>query len=337
MSFLKLVVKRLLLTLVVLWGVTTITFVVMNILPRDTAAAMTGPNATPEQLAKFREDWGLDRPLLEQYLTFYRHLLRGDLGTSIRTHRPVLREMLDFFPATAELGIFGLFLGLLMAIPLGLFSAMYRGSWFDNFARVFAVTGVSIPNFWLGLLLLYFFYHKLDLFSPGHLSMDIRLNRVTGMVLLDSLIAGNARAFVDGLRHIIMPALLIGIVLTGYISRQIRTSMIEVLESEYIRAARARGLPSWSILVRHALKNALIPTVSILGVLVGRLFSGSMVAEIVFSWPGMGYTTYQSILKADQPMVLGFTFFVAIIYSLATMVADVLYGYLNPRIREASP
>lgn len=332
----KLVINRLLLTLVVLWGVTTVTFVVMNILPRDTAAAMAGPLATPEQLTKFRHDWGLDRPLPEQYLTFYKHLLRGDLGTSIRTQRPVLQEMLEFFPATFELGVFGLFFGLLMGIPLGVLSALFRGRWFDNFARVFAVTGVSIPNFWLGLLLLYFFYYKINLFPPGHLSLDITLPRVTGLILVDSLIARDGHAFIDGLRHIVMPAFVVAISLTGYISRQVRTSMIEVLSSEYIRAARARGLPSRTILLRHALKNGLTPTVSILGVLVGRLFSGSIVSEIVFAWPGMGFNVYQSILKADQPMVLGFTFFVAIIYSVATMAVDVLYGYLNPRIREAS-
>jgi ABC-type dipeptide/oligopeptide/nickel transport system permease component len=336
MSSVRLVVRRLLLTLVVLWGVTTVTFVVMNILPRDTAAAMGGPLSTPEQLAKFRHDWGLDRPLPEQYLTFYKHLFRGDLGKSIRTQRPVLQEMVDFFPATAELGIFGLLFGLLMGIPLGVFSALYRGRWFDNFARVFAVTGVSIPNFWLGLLLLYFFYYKVNLFPPGHLSLSITLPRVTGLILLDSLIAGDGHAFLDGLRHIVMPAFVVAISLTGYISRQVRTSMIEVLGSEYIRAGRARGLSSRTLLLRHALKNALIPTVSILGVLVGRLFSGSMVSEIVFAWPGMGYNAYQSILKADQPMVLGFTFCVAIIYTVSTMAVDVLYGYLNPRIREAN-
>jgi peptide/nickel transport system permease protein len=320
----------------VIWGVTTITFVIMNVLPRDVAAAMNGPNATPEQLAKFRHDWGLDRPFLEQYVTFYGHLLRGDLGVSIRTHRPVLQEMVDFFPATFELGVFGLLLGLLMGIPLGVFSALNRGKWVDNFVRVFSVTGVSIPNFWLGLLLLFLLYYQANLFLPGHLSLDITLPRVTGLILVDSIIARNGHAFVDGLRHVIMPAFVVALSLTGYISRQVRTSMIEVLGSEYIRAARSRGLSSRTILFRHALKNGLIPTVSILGVLVGRLFSGAIVAEIVFGWPGMGYNAYLSILKADQPMILGFTFFVAIIYSVTTLAVDVLYGYLNPRIREVA-
>jgi peptide/nickel transport system permease protein len=334
LPFTRLLINRIFLTIVVIWGVTTVCFLIMNVLPRDTAAAMCGPNATPEQLAKFRHDWGLDRPMIEQYLRFYAHILRGDIGVSIRTQRSVIQEMIDFFPATFELGIFGLALGLLMGIPFGIFSALHRGKWFDHFVRVFSVSGVSIPNFWLGLLLLFLLYFKARIFLPGHLSLDITIPRVTGLILIDSLIAGNLRAFVDGLRHIAMPAFAVALSLTGYISRQVRTSMIEVLGSEYIRAAKSRGLAFKDILFRHALKNALIPTVSILGVLVGRLFSGAIVAEIIFAWPGMGYNAYLSILKADQPMILGFTFFVAIIYSAVTFIVDLLYGYLNPKIRQ---
>jgi peptide/nickel transport system permease protein len=244
--------------------------------------------------------------------------------------------MFEFFPATFELGVFGLFLGLLMGIPFGVFSALNRNKWFDNFVRIFSITGVSIPNFWLGLLLLFFFYFKAHIFLPGHLSMDISLNRVTGLVVLDSILTGNWRAFIDALRHIMMPAITVALSLMGYISRQVRTSMLEVLSSEYIRAAKARGLSFSAILFKHALKNGLIPTVSILGVLVGHLFSGSVVAEIVFAWPGIGYIAYQSILKADQPMILGFTFVVAIIYSVATLFVDLLYGFLNPRIRHTT-
>jgi peptide/nickel transport system permease protein len=336
MSFASRLFHRLILMLIVLWGVTTITFIVMAVLPRDVASAMSGPNATPEQLAKFRADWGLDRPLLEQYLSFYGRILHGDLGISIRTHRPVIAEMIDFFPATFELAILGLLLGLGIGIPLGVVSALARGRWPDGFVRLFSVIGVSIPAFWLGLLLLYVFYFKLGLFLPGRLSMSIHLQRVTGFVLLDSVIAGDWRAFVDGLRHIVLPAFVVALSISGYVARQVRTSMIEVLGGEYIRAAHARGLPRRSILFRHALRNSLIPTVSILGVLVGRLFSGAIVAEIVFGWPGMGFNAYQSILKADQPMILGFTFCVAIIYSVATFMVDLLYGWLNPRVRGAA-
>ena len=336
MLFARRVLHRLLLMLIALWGVTTITFVVMAVLPRDVASAMSGPNATPEQLEKFRTDWGLDRPLLEQYLNFYGRILEGDLGVSIRTHRPVITEMLDFLPATFELAILGLALGLAIGIPLGVLSALTRGKWPDAFVRVFAVIGVSIPSFWLGLLLLYIFYYHLGLFLPGRLSMSVPLDRITGFLLIDSIITGNSRAFVDGVRHLVLPAFVVALSISGYIARQVRTSMIEVLSSEYIRAAHARGLPRRSILFRHALKNSLIPTLSILGVLVGRLFSGAIVAEIVFGWPGMGFNAYQSILKADQPMILGFTFCVAIIYCVTTFLVDLLYGWLNPRVREAA-
>jgi peptide/nickel transport system permease protein len=336
MSFASRLFHRLLLMLIVLWGVTTITFIVMAVLPRDVASAMNGPNATPEQLAKFRADWGLDLPLMKQYFSFYGRILHGDLGISIRTHRPVIAEMIDFFPATFELAILGLFLGLGIGIPLGVLSALARGRWPDGFVRLFSVIGVSIPAFWLGLLLLYVFYFQLGMFLPGRLSMSIHIQRVTGFVLLDSIIAGDGRAFVDGLRHIVLPAFVVALSIAGYVARQVRTSMIEVLGSEYIRAAHARGLPRRSILFRHALRNSLIPTVSILGVLVGRLFSGAIVAEIVFGWPGMGFNAYQSMLKADQPMILGFTFCVAIIYSVATFMVDLLYGWLNPRVRGAA-
>lgn len=336
MPFARRVLHRLVLMLIALWGVTTITFVVMAVLPRDVASAMSGPNATPEQLEKFRADWGLDRPLIEQYASFYSRILEGDLGISIRTHRPVITEMLDFLPATFELAIFGLALGLAIGIPLGALSALTRGRWPDAFVRVFAVTGVSIPSFWLGLLLLYVFYYQLGIFLPGRLSMSVQLDRITGFLLIDSIITGNGRALVDGMRHLVLPAFVVALSISGYVARQVRTSMIEVLGSEYIRAAHARGLPRRSILFRHALKNSLIPTLSILGVLVGRLFSGAIVAEIVFGWPGMGYNAYQSILKADQPMILGFTFCVAIIYCLTTFMVDLLYGWLNPRVREAA-
>lgn len=336
MSFASRILRRLGLMLIVLWGVTTMTFVVMAVLPRDVASAMSGPNATPEQLGKFRADWGLDRPLIDQYLAFYGRILHGDLGVSIRTHRPVLAEMIDFFPATFELAILGLALGLVLGISLGIISALTRGLWPDAVVRIVAVVGVSIPSFWIALLLLYVFYYRLGIFLPGRLSMGIKLPRVTGFVLVDSIITGDWRAFVDGLRHIVLPAAVVALSISGYVARQVRTSMIEVLGSEYIRAARARGLPRRSILFRHALKNSLIPTVSILGVLVGRLFSGAIVAEIVFGWPGMGYNAYQSILKADQPMILGFTFCVAIIYGIATFLVDLLYGWLNPRLREVA-
>jgi len=331
----RLLFKRLMLTLVVIWGVTTVSFITMHVLPRDVASAMVGPNATPEQLEKFRHDWGLDRPISEQYFNFYSRILKGDLGTSIRTHRSVVTELVDHFPATFELALAALLFGLIMGIPLGVFSALHRNKWFDHFNRVYSLLGVSIPNFWLGLLLLFFFYFKLNVFLPGHLSMHISLKRITGLVVLDSILRGNFRAFVDAVRHLVMPSFAVGLAVTGYISRQIRTSMIEILESDYIRAAKSRGIPFSVVLFKHALKNSLIPTVSILGVLVGRLLSGAIVAEVIFAWPGIGYVAYLSILKADQPMILGFTFFVAIVYSIVTFFVDITYGLLNPKIRHA--
>jgi peptide/nickel transport system permease protein len=330
------VLRRVLLAILVIWGVTTVTFVVMYLLPRDVAAAMLGPRVTPEQRAEFMREWGLDRPFHIQYLSFYRHILRLDLGTSIRMNRPALREMLDRLPCTIELGIWSLAFAILISIPLGVFSAIHRDRWFDHIVRVFSLSGISIPNFWLGLLFIYVFYYKLNLFLPGLLSSSITVNRVTGFLLLDSLIDGNPRALLDGLRHIVMPAVVTGLSSAGYYSRQIRTSMIQILESDYALAAKARGIPRRLVLFEHCLKNALAPTVSLIGISLGRLFSGSLVAEVVFAWPGMGYAAYQSMLKADQPMILAFTFVMAIVYSLSLFVVDLAYGVLDPRIRRAA-
>jgi len=320
--------------LLVVWGVVTITFLIFSVFPRDVAVAMSGAEATVEQLQSFREEWGLDQPMWIQYLDFFRNLLQGNLGISIRTNRPVLQEMADFMPKSIELGSLGMFLAIIIGIPSGIFSAIYRGKWPDHFVRLFSLTGVSIPNFWLGLLMLYVFYYKLNVFLPGYPFVPtMAIKRITGLFLLDSLLSGNINAFIIGFRHIIMPAVATALPLIGYISRQVRTSMLEILESDYIKAARSRGLPENKILFKHALKNSLVSTVSVIGISLGRLFSGSLVAEIVFAWPGMGYAAYQAILKADQPMIIGFTFIVAILFSLTIFFIDLVYGLLNPKIR----
>jgi peptide/nickel transport system permease protein len=331
--FRGLLVKRLILVVFVVWGVTTITFVIMYVLPRDVSVAMMGPNITPEQKAKFRHEWGLDKPFYVQYLSFYRHIVRLDLGNSIRMNRPAIQEMLDRLPITIELNLFSLIIAILMAIPLGIFSAIHRNRWFDHFVRTLSLTGISVPNFWLGLLFIYIFYYKLNIFPPGLLSTSIVLEKVTGFLFLDSLLTGNFRAFFDGLRHIIMPAFVVGLTSCGYYSRQIRTSMLQILESDYVLAAKSRGIAYNVILFKHCLKNALAPTVSLIGISLGRLFSGSLVAEVIFAWPGMGYIAYLSMLKADQPMILAFTFVLAIVYSASLFMVDIAYGILDPKIR----
>lgn len=326
--------QRLLLLILVIWGITTVTFLIMYIVPRNPALAMAGNSATPEQIELFKERWGLNRPLWVRYFGFYNNLLHGDLGVSIRTERPVLKEILIHFPATFELATLSLLLSIILGIPLGVFSAIKRNHWFDHIVRVGSLTGVSIPNFWLGLLFLLIFYFNFKIFEPGRLNLYIEApTSITNLYIVDSLLTGNWSVFIDAIRHIILPASTLGLCVTGYVARLTRASMLDVLYSNYIVAARSRGLSENAIFFKHALRNALIPTVSILGVLYGRMLAGSIVVETVFSWPGLGYFAYQSILKADQPSILGIVIVFAVFYSIVNFLVDISYKFLDPRIQ----
>lgn len=319
--------------LLVLWGITTITFTIMNVIPRNPALAMAGNGATPEQIEAFNERWGLHRPIWERYLNYYKNLFQLDLGRSIRTERPVLTEIATHFPATFELATLSLLVAVIIGIPFGVISAVKRNQWFDQVVRFLSLSGVSIPNFWLGLMLLLLFYFKLNLFEPGRLSIYLsEPTAITGLYLIDSLLTGDMAVFVDSLRHMILPALTLGFCVAGYVARLTRSSMLDVLSSDYVRAAKSRGLSDRSVVYRHALRNALIPTVSILGILYGNMLAGSIIVEAVFGWPGLGYFAYESILKADQPAVLGVTLIIAVFYSVVNFIVDLLYRLIDPRI-----
>ncbi len=330
----KYFIRRLILVLFVIWGITTITFLLMYIVPRNPAIAMAGANATTEQIEAFSERWGLNKPLHERYISFYANVLHLDLGRSIRTQRPVLQEIAHHFPATFELASFALIMGIVLGIPLGVLSAIKRNRLIDQIARVFSLIGVSIPNFLLGLILLLIFYGILHIFEPGRLSIYLSAPAtVTGLYLVDSLLSGEWSVFIDSLKHLVLPALTLGLCVAGYVARLTRNSMLEVIASDYVTAAKARGLPNRTVIFKHALRNALIPTVSILGILYGNMLSGIIVVETVFAYPGLGYFAYASILKADQPAIMGVTLSIAVFYSFINFIVDLIYRFLDPRIR----
>lgn len=328
---------RLLLILPVVLGVTFITFVVSHVIAGDPARMIVGEAANEEALEQVRRDYGLDEPLPVQYLRFLDRLSQGDLGQSYITRRPVLDSLLDFFPATVELAIVALAIAVLLGGTLGVLSAVSRGSALDHVVRVVAVAGVSVPAFWLALLCLVVFYLWLGVL-PGGGRIDVVLAappRVTGMYLVDSTLAGNAELFWSSLRHLALPAIVLGVGQMAGIARVLRASMLEVLAQDYVRTARAKGLRERVVVLRHGMRNALIPTVTIIGLQAGGLLEGAVLTETVFAWPGMGRFVVDAIRYLDYPVVLGFTVVAAALYVLINLIVDLLYALLDPRVRVA--
>ncbi|MGA0582806.1 MAG: ABC transporter permease [Castellaniella sp.] len=335
-SWLSVVRRRLAGLVWVVVGVSLITFAISHLVPGDPARLVAGDRATPEIVAHIRAQLGLDLPLPQQYLRYMGQLLQGDLGTSIRTHRPVLQDIAAFFPATLELALSALLLATLLGIPLGVLSAVYRNRFVDHVARTLAVTGISTPAFWLGLGLIVVFYGKLG-WLPGGGRIDQGLTPppgLTGLYLIDAAVAGDWVVWRSALQHMILPALTLGFVHLGVVARQVRSSMLEQLGEDYVRTARAYGLNAWSVVVRHALPNALIPSVTVLGLALGDLLYGAVLTETVFGWPGMGAYVVDSIQALDFPAVMGFAVVVSFAYVILNLLVDLLYRRLDPRIRE---
>lgn len=326
-------IKRLFLLVFVLWGITTLTFIIMAVVPRNPAIAMAGSQSSPEQIEKFNKRWGLDRPVWERYVRFFAYLARGDLGTSIRTERPVALEMKNFFPATLELATFSIILSFIFGIPLGIVAALKRNKWPDQLTRFVSLIGVSTPNFWFGLLILLVFYYLLGGVGPGRISSaSLEPTKITGLYLLDSLLTGNWASLADSFKHIVMPAFALGFFGIGIVTRMTRSSMIDTLSKDYIKAAQARGLSQFRVIMNHGLRNSLIPVLTVMGVLYGAYLGGVIVIEVVFSWPGLGNFAYTSILKSDQPAIMGVVLVISLFYSLVNLLVDLLYRYLDPRI-----
>lgn len=336
MQILSIIRKRLVFLVFVVFGVSVITFTVSHLIPGDPARLVAGERASEEIVEAMRERLGLDQPVYVQYWRYVRNLLSGDLGVSIRTGRPVLDDIRTFFPATIELGVAALLISITFGVPLGVLSAVYRDGWIDQIGRTLAVTGISTPAFWLGLLLIVFFYGRLDLFpAGGRIATAIGVPpHVTGFYLIDSLIWGNGEAFLSVLRHLALPAFTLGFVHMGVVARQIRSAMLETLREDFVRTAKANGLSRAQVIFGHALPNALIPSVTVLGLAFGDLLYGAVLTETVFAWPGMGAYVVASIQALDFPAVMGFTVVVSIAYVLVNLVVDLTYLILDPRIRD---
>ena len=327
--------RRLLLQFMVLAGVLVLTFLISHTVPGDPALLRAGPKASAETIARIRHDMGLDRPLPVQLWVYVRDLFRGDLGTSILTQRPVVDDIANHFPATFELTTASLLVVIVVGIPLGVLSAVRRDRLPDHVGRIIAISGVSLPVFWLGLMLIYIFFVRLG-WLPGTGRLDIGVEPppgLTGLYLLDALAARDWQALGSTIRHLLLPVLLLSYVSLAPVVRMVRSSMLEVLGADYIRTARAKGLAERLVVYRHALRNALIPTLTIIGLSYGTLLQGAVVTETIFAWPGMAYYAVGSMTYLDYPAVIGITLVSALIYSTVNLIVDLLYGVVDPRIR----
>lgn len=335
MNILNFLLRRFVGIIAVMIGVSLITFAISHVIPADPVAAALGDHARDDQIATFRAEYGLDKPLVDQYVIYVTGLAHGDFGTSIRTRRPVADDLRDFFPATFELSLAALFISILIGIPAGVISSLARNRLPDHIVRLFSLLGGSLPIFWLGLILIGIFYNQLGLL-PGGGRIDQFVTppqRITGLFVVDSLITGNLVALQSSIVHLILPAFTLGYYSTAVIARITRSSMLEVLSQDYMRTARAKGLRERVVVVRHGLRNALIPTLTIVGVTFGSLLSGAVLTETIFTWPGLGRYATASAINLDFPAVMGVTLLAAIIYTLANLAVDLSYHVLDPRIQ----
>lgn len=332
----KIIIKRLLLLILVLIGVTIITFALTHIVPGDPARMIVGQRASEETLERVREDLGLNKPLWIQYLIYMKGLLSGDLGTSIRTQQPVVSDIAAFFPATLELALAAFLIALIVGIPLGVISSIKQNTIIDHLNRMFSIGGVSIPVFWSGIVAILIFYSKLGwLPASGRLSLNIKMDSsITGLYIFDSIITGNWDVLKDSVHHIILPAIVLSYAQLAVITRQVRSSMLEVLNKDYIRTARANGIEEWYLIIFYGLRNALIPTITVVGLSFGMLLGGAVVTETVFAWPGMGKYVVDSIAFLDFPAIMGFTIVIVLGYTIINLIIDLLYMALDPQIRE---
>lgn len=330
--------KRLALTIPTFIALMFITFVMLRLVPGDPIEVRMGERGiTPERLAQLRHEMGLDQPIWKQFLDYVNALLHGDFGTSIVSKSPVLHEFLTLFPATLELTITAMLFAIVLGVPAGVIAASRRGGVYDQTLMGLALTGYSMPIFWWGLILVLVMSNTLHL-TPVSGRVDLikfYYPSVTGFMLIDSIISGQKGAFMDAVRHLILPMIVLGTVPLAVIARMTRSSMLEVLEEDYVRTARAKGL-SWTRVVGvHALRNALIPVVTVIGLQVGGLLAGAVLTETIFSWPGVGKWLIESINRRDYPALQGGIMLIATIVILVNLFIDMLYGLINPRIRHA--
>ena len=323
----KYIIRRLLYLILILIGVSLIVFMLVHLAPGDPVRIMLGEDASPAEVERLRENYGLDQPLHIQYFRWAGNVLQGDLGTSIRQRRPVTELIFARMPATFELALMGMLFSIIVAIPLGIIAAIKQSTWVDFSTMILALIGVSMPSFWIGLMLLTHLALRVDilpLFGRGP-SLFVGISSI--------FTTGSFLTLINSLRFLILPAISLGIIQTALLTRLTRSSMLDVLRADYIRTARSKGLGERVVVTRHALRNALLPVVTVLGIRLGAMLGGSIIIETVFAWPGVGRLIYNAISQRDFPIVQAGTLLLAVAFSLANLLVDISYAYLNPRIR----
>lgn len=337
MRWFEYLIRRLIMAVFVLISVSVITFFIARVIPSDPAAAWVGTHPTQEQIAEARQELGLDRPLWEQYWRYASALVKGDFGTSIQSHQPILSDLRAYLPATMELVLAAMLIAIVIGIPLGVLSGARKGSLLDHSTRLISIAGVSIPTFWLGLLLQLLFFSRLGLLPlGGRISNEVALNNpvdtITGFYLIDTAVTGNWIAFKDAFIHILLPAFTLATYAIGLAIRMTRSSMYEVLEENYILAARVAGIRERVVLFVLALKNAIIPTITVLGLAFVYSLTGAILVEVIFSWPGLGTYVTNAVLSIDFPVIVTVTLAVTVFYVLVNLALDLVQAALDPRV-----
>lgn len=328
--------KRLLSSIATVFGIVLVVFFIVRVVPGDAASLRAGPYATQERIDQIAEKYGLSDPLGEQFVDYLGNIVRGDLGQSIRTDQPVLGELVDRLPASLELAVYSVLLAMLIGIPFGMLAAARRGTWVDNLARVFAVVGSSMALFWLGLMFIFLFAFRLGWF-PGPVD---RLgvgtdapSTITGFYTIDAAVTGQFSVVWEAFKYLALPVLTLGLVLAAPILKMVRVSMIDALESDFVRTARAIGVPRRKIVFVDAFRNALIPITTMIGIVFGFMLGGNIIVEFLFSWPGVGRYAYDAISTRDLESLQGFVIMVGILYVALNIVIDIAYALIDPRIR----
>lgn len=320
-------------------GITAVTFVLTELVPGDPIRANLGQIAQtdPQAVAAFRHHYGLDKPLPVQYFRYLDNLAHGDLGQSEQTHNAVTTDLGEFIPATAELAIASMIVAVIVGVGLGVLAAVRRNRLTDHLLRFVSLGGISVPTFWLALLSLYIFFFKLNWFPGGGRldPADLPPPHVTGMYTFDALVAGQWSTFSDAFRHLVLPALVLALFNIGLLTRYTRSAVLEVLENDYVQAARAKGLPERTVILRHVMRAAMTSLVTVIGLAFANVMTGSVLVENIFAWPGIGQYAYHSSTSLDLPAIMGVSLFVAIVYIVVNFIVDILYGVIDPRIRVA--
>jgi peptide/nickel transport system permease protein len=328
--------RRLGIGVILVIGVTLVAFILTHLIPADPAAANLGQGALgdPAIVKAFYHEYGLDKPVAQQYLIYLWKLLHGNLGISEHSHNPVASDLRQYFPATIELALFAIFISIIVGVTLGVFAAVRRGHPVDGGLRVVSLLGVSMPTFWVALFAFYIFFYRLGwLPSGGRLSPGLSPPpTITGLYTVDSLLSGEWSTFGNAVEHLILPGMVLGLFTVGVMFRFTRASVLEVINNDYVRAARAKGLSEWTVIRRHVMRPALLPIATVAGLAFGSLLSGTVLVESIYSWPGIGNYAFISATNLDLPAIMGVSIVVAIVYIIINILVDLVYSILDPRI-----